>query len=79
MNNINVNKTTVRLASSMALIYRICFSVILLWGAKESDSEALKWIMLSIVSIMITFGLYRFVKMMAFANNLKKLEKALDK
>jgi hypothetical protein len=79
MKNVKVHKTTVLLAASMAFIYRISFSAILFWGAKESQSESLRWILLVIASIMITHGLFRFVKMLGFANNLKKLEKAFDK
>jgi hypothetical protein len=79
MNNLEVNKTTIMIASTLALIYRTCFSAILIWAARESDSEVLKWTLLSIVSIMVTFGLFRFVKMTVFANNLRKLEKAFDK
>jgi hypothetical protein len=79
MKNVQVNKTTVLLAASMAFVYRIGFSAILFWGAKESQSESLRWILLAIASIMITNGLFRFVKMLGFANNLRKLEKVFDK
>lgn len=79
MNKLEVNPATVLLATSMAFIYRIIFSSILFWGAKESDTPFLRWTLLVMASIMITHGLFRFVKMLAFANNLKKLEKAFDK
>lgn len=70
-----MDKKTVRLAAVMTLCYRLIFATILFYSAKESDTPFLTWILLGMMSIVVTHGLYRFIKMLGFANNMEKLEK----
>lgn len=58
-------------AAVLALIYRIAISGLFLLVTSDLSNPALKWTMLAITSIIFTFGLYRFVRMMSFANKLK--------
>jgi hypothetical protein len=44
----------------------------------EGDTQFLKGLLVVIVSIMVTYGLYRFVKMIGFANRLEKMNNVFD-
>lgn len=69
---------TMRLAAVFTLVYRVSFGTIIFLAAKESDTPFLQWTLLTIMSILFTYGFYRFVKMMGYIRNLVKMNKALD-
>lgn len=74
----NLDKKTVRIAASITLTYRLVFATIIFYAAKESDTAFLQGILLAIMSIMVTVGSYRFVKLMNLSARLGQLDKKLD-
>lgn len=75
---VKLTYNTMRLAAVFTLTYRVIFGTIIFLAAKESDTPFLQWTLLTIMSIMFTHGIFRFVKMMAYVQNLVKMNKALD-
>lgn len=75
---VKLSYNTMRLAAVFTLTYRVIFGTIIFLAAKESDTPLLQWTLLTIMSILYTYGVYRFVKMMSYVQNLVKLNKLLD-
>lgn len=65
-----ITLNTMRLAAVLTLTYRALFATIIFLAAKESDTPTLKWTLLAIMSILFTYGIYRFIKMLAYVKHL---------
>ena len=75
---VKLSYSTMRLAAVFTLTYRALFATIMFLAAKESDTPALKWILLINMSIMFTYGVYRFIKMLTYVNYLAKTNNPFD-
>lgn len=73
-----MNKKIIITSAVFTLIFRLIFASILMLAAIEGDTQFLKGLLVVIVSIMVTYGLYRFVKMIGFANRLEKMNNVFD-
>lgn len=74
-----MNKQVMIVTAVITLTFRLIFATILLLAAREGDTAFLKGVLLVIITAMVTFGLYRFVKMVTFANRIDKLKNVFDK